>query len=354
MNIDEKMAILKDGSEEIVTMDDLEKLIRRKNSPKVYWGFECSGYIHIGIGLVTTRKMRHFIETGMRLTVLLADWHSWINNKFGGDLEKIRIAGEYFKHSFKALGVKGSNVKFMWADDMVSEKTYWETLIRVAKKSSLKRVIRSLPITGRRESDEIKEIAWLIYPLMQVTDIYMLDVDIAAAGVDQRKAHMLARDIAPLIKRDKPVFIHTPLLPSLNAEVPTTKEEIMYVKMSKSKPKSAIFIHDDEEVIAKKIRKGYCPPKEVARNPFTYLYKYIIFPYMRDKGKMIFIKTKKGNMEYTDVDELFREYSEGEIHPLDLKETASSYLVEILDPVRKYFDTYPEPLENMRRIMSLK
>ena len=354
MNIDEKIDVLKDGAEEIVTLDDLYHLFRESMNPKVYWGFECSGYMHIGIGLITTRKMKHFIETGMNLIILLADWHSWINNKFGGDLTKIRVAGEYFKHSFKALGVEGHSVKYMWADDLVGEKAYWETLIKVSKKSSLKRVIRSLPITGRRESEEIKEIAWLIYPLMQVTDIYMLDVDIAAAGIDQRKAHMLARDIAPLLGRHKPVFIHTPLLPSLDSEVPVTKEQIIYSKMSKSKPRTAIFIHDDEDTIKKKIRKAYCPPREVDKNPFTYLYKYIIFPYMESVKRPVFLKTKGGEIQYETADELFKDYSEDKIHPLDLKEATAIYLIDILEPVRKYFDLHPEPLENMQGIMSLK
>ncbi len=350
----EKVEILKDGAEEIITVDDLYRLFEERKRVKVYWGFECSGYIHIGIGLITTRMMRHFIDTGMELTILLADWHSWINNKFGGDMNKIRIAGEYFKHGFRALGVRGPNVKYMWADDLVKEDDYWETLIKVAKKASLKRIIRSLPMIGRKETDEIKEIAWLIYPLMQVTDIYILDVDVAGAGIDQRKAHMLARDIAPLLGKRKPVFIHTPLLPSLDSEVPLTKNEIIYSKMSKSKPKTAIFIHDEENIIRRKIRKAYCPPKEVDKNPFTYLYKYIIFPYMKDFGDNVLIKTRGGERTYDDINELLEDYSKEKIHPLDLKEAAATYLIKILEPARKYFDLHSEPLENMQRIMGLK
>ncbi len=351
VNIDEKIEMLRDGAEEIITVEDLKRIFTENENPKVYWGFECSGFIHLGIGLVTTRKMRHFIKTGMKLTVLLADWHSWINNKFGGDMEKIRVAGEYFMHSFKAMGVDGPRVEFMWADDLVKKEGYWEMLVKVAKKTSLRRVIRSLPIIGRRETDEIREFAWLIYPLMQVTDIFMLDVDVAGAGIDQRKAHMLARDVSSALNRKKPAFIHTPLLPALDSEVPLSKEERIFSKMSKSKPHTAIFIHDSEEDIRKKIRKGYCPPREVDKNPFIYLYRYVIFPYLKDEKKTVVIKTREGDREYNEVDELVKDYSEGSIHPLDLKDAAAEYLIDILEPVRKYFDQHAEVLESMKNIM---
>lgn len=353
MNVDDKVSMIMDGAAEVITVEELRRLFQEKSEPLVYWGFECSGYIHLGIGLVTSRKMRHFIKTGMHLIVLLADWHSWINNKFGGDMNKIKIAGEYFKHAFTSLGVKGSNVEYMWAEDLVNKEGYWETLIKIAKKVSLNRVIRSLPIMGRRDNSEITEFAWLIYPLMQATDIFMLGVDVAGAGIDQRKAHMLARDVAPALNMKKAVYVHTPLLPSLDGAVPLSKEEIIYSKMSKSRPGSAIFIHDDEETIKKKIMKGYCPPKETVRNPFMYLYKIVIFPYLRDMGRNIVINTRQGERTYTDYESFEKDYAAGKMHPLDIKEAAIFYLNSILDPVRKYFDTHSDILESMNNIMKI-
>ena len=353
MDVDNKVNLILDGAAEVITVDDLRTLFESKKEPLVYWGFECSGFIHLGIGLVTSRKMRHFVETGMHLIILLADWHSWINNKFGGDMEKIKLAGEYFKHAFTSLGLKGPNVEYMWAEDLVNKEGYWETLIKVAKKVSLNRVIRSLPIMGRRDSSEINEFAWLIYPLMQATDIFMLGVDVAGAGIDQRKAHMLARDVASSLGFKKTVFVHVPLLPALDSEVPLSKEEIIYSKMSKSKPGSAIFIHDDEETVKKKIMKGFCPPNETTKNPFMYLYKIIIFPYVRDMDKEVIINTRKGELTYSEYRAFELDYSEGKMHPLDIKEAAIYYLNIILDPVRKYFDSHSDILDSMTHIMGL-
>ena len=46
---------------------------------------------------------------------------------------------------------------------------------------------------GRSEDDKKIDVAKLLYPAMQAVDIHSLDVDIAHAGMDQRKIHMLVR-----------------------------------------------------------------------------------------------------------------------------------------------------------------
>jgi len=43
-------------------------------------------------------------------------------------------------------------------------------------------------------------------------------------------------------------------------------------------------------------------------------------------------------------------YSEGRVHPLDLKNGATEALVEILDPVRRHFRKNPQLLEKMMEI----
>jgi tryptophanyl-tRNA synthetase len=51
---------------------------------------------------------------------------------------------------------------------------------------------------------------------MQAADIFELEVDVAIGGMDQRHAHMLARDVADKKGWTKPIALHTPLLSSLS------------------------------------------------------------------------------------------------------------------------------------------
>ena len=62
-----------------------------------------------------------------------------------------------------------------------------------------------------------KKLIWqnLLYPPMQAADIHSLDLDIVHAGMDQRKIHMLVREIFPKMEWKVPVAVHHSLLPGL-------------------------------------------------------------------------------------------------------------------------------------------
>lgn len=82
-----------------------------------------------------------------------------------------------------------------------------------------------------------------------------------------------------------------------------------------------------------------------------YLYRIVIFPYIREMGKEIIISTRRGDLTYNEYSEFESDYSRGMMHPLDIKEAAVYYLNMILDPVRKYFDSHSDILDSMRSIM---
>src|SRR5213596_4173832 len=105
--------------------------------------------MHIGQGLVCASKIQDIIQSGFHFTVFLADWHSMINNKYGGDLEKIRTVGRYYKHCFTALGVPADNAEYIWASELAEKADYWEKVLRIARATTTQRVLRAIPIMGR-------------------------------------------------------------------------------------------------------------------------------------------------------------------------------------------------------------
>lgn len=50
-------------------------------------------------------------------------------------------------------------------------------------------------------------------------------------------------------------------------------------KMSKSEPDSAIFMEDTVEDLNRKVKKAYCPPQIVEKNPIIDYVKTIILPF---------------------------------------------------------------------------
>ncbi len=313
--------------EEVITPQELEEVL--KSSPRGYVGLEPSGRVHLGTGLIIGNKVKDLSDAGVDMIVFLADWHAMINDKFGGDIEKIRLCGEYMRGVFEALGIRA---RYVWANEFASSSEYWGKVIKIAKRTTLKRVKRAMSIMGRREDEAELDSSKIIYPFMQVADIFHMDLDIALGGMDQRHAHMLAREIAPKLGYKKPVAIHTVILAGLKG---AGRMDPLEAKMSKSKEGSAIFLDDDENDIRRKIKKAYCPP-EAEGNPVLQIAKHILFAYYIDK--LVIPRPEKwgGDLTLHSYQELENIYTNGELHPMDLKNAVAGALVNILKPVREY------------------
>jgi len=342
---------------EVITPQEIQSLLETEATPRAYWGFECSGLLHIGIGLVCSSKIKDMVNAGFKFNIFLADWHSWINNKLGGNMENIHTCGEYLKQIFTALRLTADKVEFLWASDITDKVDYWEKVTRIAKSVSVKRTWRALPIMGRETSMTDMETAWVFYPCMQAADIFQMNLDIACSGIDQRKAHMLARDVAKKLGWKKPSCLHTPLLIGLQGPQNTEQKfdenadlslEISS-KMSKSIPQSSILVHDTPQEIKTKIRDAYCPPKIVKANPILELARLVIFG---EKEHLEIPRLAKygGPETFESFKQLENAYAQGKIHPLDLKNGVTEALVEILKPVREHFRKHPETLEKMLKI----
>ena len=251
-------------------------------------------------------------------------------DKLGGkEVKEIRESGELLKNTMIAAGLS-KEVKFIWADELVSNKDYWELLLNISKNSSLSRIRRSLPIMGRTEEDADRDFSKYIYPLMQVTDIMYLDLDFALGGMDQRHAHMLQRDIGEHMNAKKVISVHMPLLPGLKGSGRMDD----FKKMSKSDPDSAIFITDSDEDITRKIKNAYCPIGIIENNPLISILKSVVFPYYMDEITINRPESKGGSISVGSR-KLVELYGEQKIHPVDLKNAVTGILIDIIDPIRE-------------------
>ncbi|MEM4281601.1 MAG: tyrosine--tRNA ligase [Candidatus Caldarchaeum sp.] len=336
--------ITRPPTEEVITSEELRQLLETEEHPIAYDGFEPSGLAHIPFALLRAIKLRDMLEAGCRFKLLLADWHAAINRKMAGNLEMIKRVGEYFIEVWKASGIDVNRVEIVWASDMASDRDYWKLVIDVLRNTTLRRVLRCLPIMGRKEG-ELQEAAQLLYPGMQVADIFTLGAKICQLGLDQRRANILARELGPKLGFWKPVAVHHHMLMGLSGPTGPTgleEEEALDIqissKMSKSIPESSIYVHDDYQTIKRKIHNAYCPPRQVVGNPVLEYCRYVIFPL---KNMLHVERPSKfgGSVEYTSYEQVEKDFVTGSLHPLDLKNAVADALNELLDPVRKWFET---------------
>ncbi len=351
------------NSAEIITEDEFSERLGRQEKLTHYIGFEISGHVHLGTGLMSAFVMKDLTDLGVNCTVWLADWHTIINEKLNNKISTIgKHALGYFTDALKAslLSVGGDpeKIEFRLASDWYfnekatdgsryrTARDYWYLVTRIAQHTTISRVLRSVDIMGRTLGQEIDQ-ARTIYPTMQVADIIFQEIDIAHAGMDQRKAHVIMRDVfnkSQNATQTKPIAFHHPLL--IGLQKPTTwpipddtdeRDVIMEMKMSKSKPDSAIFIHDSEEDIERKINKAFCPERETQCNSILNWTGHILFWNRTNPFRIERKKEHGGDIEFTTYEDLAKAYAEGDVHPMDLKTAVTRELIELLEPARKHF-----------------
>ncbi|MEM3839107.1 MAG: tyrosine--tRNA ligase [Candidatus Micrarchaeaceae archaeon] len=340
MDIESRLELIKSPpTEEIVTPDEMKALLETKSRPVHYIGFEISGMPHIGHILVAGKKINDLRKAGIETQVLLADWHTMANNKLGGDWERIIKASKFYRKLFN-MYCPGTKV-VLGSELYKGNDEYWHDMLRMASRTTMSRATRTLIIQGRSEKD-ILHVSQYIYPIMQANDIRAMGVDIPHSGMDQRRIHMLAKELFRDMHFNEIVPLHHHLLSSLSEPAKDhiagmeKEEAVAAIKMSKSKPGSSISILESDEGIKSILKGAWCPEGAVQENPVMELCRYVIFPIM---GSFRVERPPKygGDAEFNSYEELERAYAEKKIHPVDLKGSVAGALASIIKPVRDSF-----------------
>src|SRR3989339_1104068 len=316
MDINKKIGLIKKNTEEILTEEDLKKLLIQKKKPVVYCGYEPSGPMHLG-HFVTITKLMDFAEAGFKIKILLADIHAFLNRK--GDEALIKKEVDNWRKTIKAIGL---DAEVILGSDFQFSKEYQLDVMRIAQSSTINRGLRSMQEIAR--DVENATISQLWYPIMQAADIKHLKADVALGGLEQRKVHMIAKDNSRVLDYDF-VALHTPLITSLKGPGE---------KMSKSIQGSGISVTESYDEIKNTLKGAYCPEGEIKENPVLQIAKLIIFP----RFESIEVKRPEkfgGNLKFKDYNELETFFAAKKLHPMDLKSAVGEYLEMIIAPIRK-------------------
>ena len=286
-----------------------------------------------------------------------------MNDKMGGDLDKIKVVGQYLIEVWSAAGMdmSGGRVVFKWASDEITSNaaTYWPKMLDIARRFNVTRIKKCCQIMGRLEGN--LTAAQILYPLMQCTDVFFLKADVCQLGVDQRKVNMLAREYCDAAKiKFKPVILSHHMLYGLKKG---------QEKMSKSDPDSAIFMEDTPEDVERKINAAYCPRtvegaaaaaaaeeedagkesmqlvKDDLKNPcLDYIQHIVLCP----AGSTF----EAGGVVYDSFAAVNADFLEGRLSETDLKTGLIAAINRILEPVRSHFHSNAAAKELLEKVLS--
>ncbi|MBD3405205.1 MAG: tyrosine--tRNA ligase [Candidatus Lokiarchaeota archaeon] len=312
------------NAEEVVTTEEVEEAIE-KPSFNFYYGTAPTGPFHFAY-LIPLNKLVELSELGGKGTILLADYHAHLDDQ-KTSFELMELRSKYYEECIRGvMGKHANNFEFLRGSSYQHKRDYVEDLYKIAARVTTNRAKRASSEVVRQRGEA--KVSELLYPLLQILDVKYLRADVTVSGIDQRNIYMLGREILESVDYKKGSYIFMPLLPSLKGDG---------AKMSASDPLSHIRVTDSPASIKKTIKKAYCPAGNLEQNPITSTMRFIVFPRYNE----ILIKRKEkfgGDVEFKSIDEFEKAFVEGDIHPMDAKNAVTEYLIDLLEPARKYFE----------------
>ncbi|CAD21668.2 Tyrosine--tRNA ligase [Caenorhabditis elegans] len=308
--------------QESLGVDKLTKQLETPGKvPHVYWGTATTGKPHVGY-LVPMRKIADFLQAGLKVTILFADLHAYLDNmKSSWELLKCRVI--YYENVIKALlqslDVPIEQLYFKKGTEYQLSREYTDDVLRLSAQVSQRDALKAGAEVVKQVESPL--LSGLLYPLLQALDEQYLKVDGQFGGVDQRKIFILAEEQLPKLKLGKRWHLMNPMVPGLTG-----------TKMSSSEEDSKIDVLDEPEKVRSKIMGAACS-RDQPDNGVLSFYNFVLFPIVSPNAIEI------ENQQFFDIDSLKRAYLDGKLDENTLKTFLADFLVNLLEKVRVRCDT---------------
>jgi tyrosyl-tRNA synthetase len=243
MDIKEELGIIKRGTEEIISEEELVKKIEKSRKEKrplrVKQGFDPNAPdIHLGhtVGL---RKMRQFQDLGHDIYFLIGDFTGMIGDPSGKTVTRKQLTVEevkknaetYKKQVFKILNPEKTKVVFNshWLG-----KLSFSEVLKVCSKYTVARMLERDDFSNRYKDGKPIGIHEFLYPLMQGYDSVAMKADIELGGTDQKFNLLVGRDIQREYNQEPQVIITLPLLEGIDGVEKMSKSLNNYIGINES------------------------------------------------------------------------------------------------------------------------
>ena len=215
------LALIKRGTDEILTASDLKKKLESGKQLIVKAGFDPTAPdLHLG-HTVLLNKLRHFQDLGHKVIFLIGDFTGQIGdpsgkNKTRPTLDKkelIKNAKTYEKQVFKILKKDLTEVRFNseWCNELGAAG-----LISLASKYNVARMLERDDFNKRYNANQSIAVHEFLYPLVQGYDSVALKADIECGGTDQKFNLLVGRELQRSYDQEPQVVLTVPILEGLD------------------------------------------------------------------------------------------------------------------------------------------
>src|SRR5713226_5268255 len=233
---------------DVIVREEFAALLRSgERQLRIKQGFDPTRpNLHIGhaVGL---RKLRQLARWGHEIVLIVGDWTTQIGDPTDKDETRptmsheqvLKNAETYLEQFHKIVPREGSRIVFQseWFG-----KFGLRDVIELAGRFTAQQMLQREEFRKRMEKKTPIPIKDLLYPLLQAYDSVAIEADVEMGGTDQLFNILAGRELQSQIGQQPQQVFTVPLLEGLDGE-----------KMSKSKPKTGIWLTDAPNEIYGKV-----------------------------------------------------------------------------------------------------
>ena len=233
-SVDESMALIKRGAEEILVEEELLKKLNSGKPLRIKAGFDPTAPdLHLG-HTVLINKLRQFQDLGHEILFLIGDFTGMIGDPTGKSAtrpplteEQVAANAETYQHQvFKILDKEKTKIVFNseWMSKMGAAD-----MIKLAGKQTVARMLERDDFKKRYKAEQSISIHEFLYPLVQGYDSVALKADVELGGTDQKFNLLMGRELQKSEGQDPQTIIMMPLLEGLDGVNKMSKSLDNYV-----------------------------------------------------------------------------------------------------------------------------
>ncbi|QJD60194.1 tyrosine--tRNA ligase [Pseudomonas sp. gcc21] len=232
--VDEQLALIKRGAEEILVESELRAKLERGVPLRIKAGFDPTAPdLHLG-HTVLINKLRQFQDLGHHVLFLIGDFTGMIGDPSGKNItrqpltrEQVLANAETYKEQvFKILDAEKTQVLFNseWMDKLGAAD-----MIQLAGKYTVARMLERDDFDKRYKGGQSIAIHEFLYPLVQGYDSVAMKADVELGGTDQKFNLLMGRELQRQYGQEPQITLTMPLLEGLDGVKKMSKSLGNYV-----------------------------------------------------------------------------------------------------------------------------
>lgn len=233
-SVDDALALIKRGAEEILVEEELVKKLESGRPLKIKAGFDPTAPdLHLG-HTVLINKLRQFQELGHEVLFLIGDFTGMIGDPTGKSATRPPLTEEqvtanaetYQQQVFKILDKEKTKIVF---NSEWMNKVGAAGMIKLAGQQTVARMLERDDFKKRYKAEQSISIHEFLYPLVQGYDSVALQADVELGGTDQKFNLLMGRELQKGYGQDPQTIIMMPLLEGLDGVNKMSKSLNNYV-----------------------------------------------------------------------------------------------------------------------------